>query len=197
MITGVIYCIACKANGCAYIGSTLHEEERISRHLRHLKKNKHFNKLMQEDYNKYGKDQFYVEILHRNVPENLLHDYEKSIINDYKNDGFNLIYNTSSTPRISAESRKKLLEKNNQKKIEKINKYQNKFLTLYAGNPLKQTPLDNWISPSDCGDNSCLCVAPKQRIGMRTNGGCRCDEKSLRTALLSLKQFLMREFNGS
>lgn len=35
--------------------------------------------------------------------------------------------------------------------------------------------------PSDCGDNSCDCAS--QRTGMRTNGGCRCDERALRRAV--------------
>jgi hypothetical protein len=35
-----------------------------------------------------------------------------------------------------------------------------------------------------CGDNSCVIVSPK---GMATNGGCRCDERALRRAVLALK----------
>ena len=43
-------------------------------------------------------------------------------------------------------------------------------------------------SPSDCGDSSCICIAPHERTGMRTNGGCRCDEGALRRAVLYWKQ---------
>jgi hypothetical protein len=31
-----------------------------------------------------------------------------------------------------------------------------------------------------CGDNSCIVAQPK---GMATNGGCRCDERTLRRAV--------------
>lgn len=37
--------------------------------------------------------------------------------------------------------------------------------------------------PVDCGDNSCVCAGPR-RGGMRTNGGCQCDERQLRRAVL-------------
>lgn len=40
--------------------------------------------------------------------------------------------------------------------------------------------------PSDCGDNSCVCAYPK--TGMRTNGGCRCDEGDLRRAVMFWKR---------
>lgn len=29
---------------------------------------------------------------------------------------------------------------------------------------------------TDCGDNSCRYAPPNSRGGMRTNGGCRCDD---------------------
>jgi hypothetical protein len=32
-----------------------------------------------------------------------------------------------------------------------------------------------------CGDSSCIVAHPK---GMRTNGGCRCDERTLRRAVM-------------
>lgn len=35
-----------------------------------------------------------------------------------------------------------------------------------------------------CGDNSCVVQTPK---GMATNGGCRCDERKLRSAVRILK----------
>ena len=37
------------------------------------------------------------------------------------------------------------------------------------------------LCPIDCGDNSCICAEEKK--GMRTNGGCRCEEKELRIAV--------------
>lgn len=57
--TYTIYAIRCKANGRMYIGRTKQlTEERIKAHLTLLRSKKHTNKLMQEDYNKYGEDNF-------------------------------------------------------------------------------------------------------------------------------------------
>lgn len=38
-----------------------------------------------------------------------------------------------------------------------------------------------------CGDHSCVVAPPR---GMGTNGGCRCDERDLRRAVLSLRNQL-------
>lgn len=35
-----------------------------------------------------------------------------------------------------------------------------------------------------CGDSSCVVAPPK---GMHTNGGCRCDERRLRRAVMALR----------
>lgn len=54
-----IYAIRCKTNGRMYIGRTRQLlEERVKAHLTLLRSGKHTNKLMQEDYKKYGEDNF-------------------------------------------------------------------------------------------------------------------------------------------
>ncbi len=54
-----IYAIRCKENKKIYIGRTEQTtRERIIIHLRALRKNKHTNKIMQEDFNKYGENSF-------------------------------------------------------------------------------------------------------------------------------------------
>ena len=54
-----IYAIRCKTNGRMYIGRTRQLlEERVKAHLTLLRAGKHTNKLMQEDYKKYGEDNF-------------------------------------------------------------------------------------------------------------------------------------------
>lgn len=69
---------------------------------------------MQRDFDKYGEAHFTFEILHRNVPEEHLHLYEISEIAAarYNEDP---IYNTSTTPRISAKSRQQLAVRAKQK----------------------------------------------------------------------------------
>ena len=46
-----------------YIGSSNNIQERIKTHFRGLKNNRHPNKHLQSSYNKYGKDNFIVDIL--------------------------------------------------------------------------------------------------------------------------------------
>ena len=49
-----IYIIKCIKNGKVYIGSTNNFKRRLSEHKSCLKLNKHSNKFLQDDYNKYG-----------------------------------------------------------------------------------------------------------------------------------------------
>lgn len=53
-----IYVIKCIANGKIYLGSSVDIARRWSSHLSQLKNDKHPNKQMQEDFNKYGWDRF-------------------------------------------------------------------------------------------------------------------------------------------
>lgn len=59
MSTYTIYAIKCIETKRMYIGRTRQPvEERIKAHLTLLRSKKHTNKLMQEDYNRYGEDTF-------------------------------------------------------------------------------------------------------------------------------------------
>lgn len=60
---GGIYQIVHKVNNRRYIGSTHRFEERWNTHLRELRKNKHYNKFLQNDFNKSGEGLFRFEIL--------------------------------------------------------------------------------------------------------------------------------------
>lgn len=113
MAYGIVYCIFNEYNGYCYIGSTLYEKQRLARHLRHLRKNKHINKLMQEHFNDHGEEYFKIQILHRNVPENELHIYELSEIVAAGYNNGDKVYNVSKVPRISACSRKLLTDRRN------------------------------------------------------------------------------------
>ena len=48
---------------------------------------------------------------------------------------------------------------------------------------------DSAPCPVDCGDQSCLCAFPK--TGVRTNGGCRCNETDLRRAVVFWKRIVL------
>ena len=67
-----VYCIRCKVNNKAYIGSSVDINRRWTEHKSALKAGRHDNKLLQEDYNKYGADSFLYSILINCEPQNLL-----------------------------------------------------------------------------------------------------------------------------
>ena len=58
-----VYCIRCKVNNKAYIGSSTNIKSRWYEHKSDLRRGKHHNKQLQEDYNKYGADNFLYLIL--------------------------------------------------------------------------------------------------------------------------------------
>lgn len=53
-----IYFIRCLSNGKMYVGSCLNYNSRISNHFKDLMKAKHSNKLLQADFNYYGRSNF-------------------------------------------------------------------------------------------------------------------------------------------
>lgn len=62
-----IYAIRCTKNGKLYIGRTTNLEKRITQHFQELKSGRHSNKVMTEDYKRYGRDKFEVYLLETNI----------------------------------------------------------------------------------------------------------------------------------
>lgn len=112
MAQGILYKITNLITGCCYIGSTLHEKPRLARHKRHLRKGKHVNKMMQEDFLLYGEDNFLFEVIQRNIPEEDLPLEESIAILIEQEDKEHLVYNISRASRISPSARQKTLQKN-------------------------------------------------------------------------------------
>lgn len=86
---GYIYCIRNKINNKKYIGQTSEKrgyKHRIHKHKNQLINNKHYNKNLQEDFNKYGMDNFEFFILDeftfsdKELLKNALTDREKYYI---------------------------------------------------------------------------------------------------------------------
>ena len=85
---GWIYCIRNKINNKKYIGQTAWNiNKRLSKHKGQLINNKHYNKNLQEDFNKYGMDNFEFIILdeftfsNKELLKKVLLDMEKFYIN--------------------------------------------------------------------------------------------------------------------
>lgn len=83
-----IYQIVNINTGKSYIGSSSRIHQRFYEHKNALRKNKHFNRYLQNAWNKYGEDNFVFRILEEVSKEdskryNLLHDLENVYINKY------------------------------------------------------------------------------------------------------------------
>lgn len=78
-----------------YVGkdSSIHKNNRLTNHLRDLNNNRHWNKELQEDYNKFGEDNLTYSVLesHENITEDEIYEREKyyiKLLNTY-NEGYN------------------------------------------------------------------------------------------------------------
>src|SRR5437764_1594769 len=69
---GHVYRLKCLVNYRIYIGSTSDIDSRKSNHFNSLKHNRHRNRYLQDDYNKYGPDSFEFTILEEVADDKLL-----------------------------------------------------------------------------------------------------------------------------
>ena len=58
-----IYLLRNNANGKVYVGKTSKFYERKKMHINNLRANRHSNKMLQDDYNKYGEEYFSFEVV--------------------------------------------------------------------------------------------------------------------------------------
>ena len=66
-----VYCIRCNVNNKVYIGSSVDIHKRWREHENDIKRGEHPNTQLQEDYYKYGADNFSYIILTKCSPESL------------------------------------------------------------------------------------------------------------------------------
>ena len=67
-----VYKIVCMATGKVYVGSSIRLRSRGWAHLGNLRKGKHGNPHLQSAWNKYGEEQFEIEILEQCASEDLI-----------------------------------------------------------------------------------------------------------------------------
>lgn len=113
---GFIYGIRSNENGRIYIGQTKDINKRMTRHRSRLRKNKHFNKPLQEDFNKYGYDNFTLENIEK------IEDGNRELLKERET--FWIMQNKDFCYNIRGIDRKisKQEEKNNKGVDEKISK---------------------------------------------------------------------------
>ena len=93
-----VYCIRCKVNNKAYIGSSVDIKSRWSSHKSLLRTGKHTNKQLQEDYNKYGADSFlYLTLI--NCKSQMLLKYENMYILLFNTRDISMGYNIANAAR--------------------------------------------------------------------------------------------------
>src|SRR6186713_2743432 len=113
MRLGVVYKVTC--GRVFIIGSTIDPIGRKSSYFSKLSKNKWTNDLVQNAFNKYGKETFKFEILQDNIPEDILECVEDiwmgtscAMISDNR-DGANM--KSANRPIFTKEIRQKMSEK--------------------------------------------------------------------------------------
>lgn len=86
-----IYEIKNKTTGRVYIGRARTVKERLSSHRYNLRANKHVNKLLQSDWNKYGEDDFVFSIIEK-VGLKYAHEMEMKWIQSYtQEESYNIV----------------------------------------------------------------------------------------------------------
>lgn len=77
-----VYCIINKCTQKRYIGSSLNLKRRLMQHYSYLRLNKHSNKLLQRNFNKYGEENINISFI-KVFPKSVLLFEEQSNIDNY------------------------------------------------------------------------------------------------------------------
>jgi group I intron endonuclease len=107
-----IYKITNLVNNKCDIGQSTNLSKRLNRHKNDLKNNRHFNKHLQNAYNKYGLDKFSFNIIERGLSEDELDDYEIDYIKLYNSTdrkfGYNIRSGGEANHKMADETKQKL-----------------------------------------------------------------------------------------
>lgn len=107
-----IYGILCLVNNKIYIGRTQDLYRRKREHICKLKNNKHGNKNLQQDYNRYGSSQFKWLVIELINDKALLIEKETDYINLYGGIESSNVYNELDKNNLSNTTRLKIKQNN-------------------------------------------------------------------------------------
>lgn len=97
-----IYLIRNKYSGKVYVGSTSCTRQRWSKHRTRLRKDKHTNRRLQKDWNRYGEDAFIFEVVSEANTTEEAYQEEQRFMDQYKSYeegfGYNILPN-AGTPK--------------------------------------------------------------------------------------------------
>lgn len=117
----ILYKIENNVNKNVYIGQTNNFSKRRSHHFKNLNKNNHKNRFLQEDYNKFGKQNFkMVKLLQRNVDN--LDLLEKLFIYHEQNNVYNIQNGGIKDYKHSLLSKQKMSKSHTNKKLSSSHK---------------------------------------------------------------------------
>lgn len=89
-----IYKIENSINGKVYIGQSVDVDKRFKSHIRELRKGKHNNRFLQDDWNTFGEEAFTFELI-KKCRSLYLNRNEKTYINEYDSTNREKGYNIS------------------------------------------------------------------------------------------------------
>lgn len=120
-----IYIIRCLVNEKVYVGGSGSLKNRWRTHISSLNKNKHHSKELQNDFNKFGKENFEFQIIEQDIEsEELRNEKEESLIQKLNSRNEKYGYNSAKKPRKTSfgikRTPKQLEEMRNRNKGKKL-----------------------------------------------------------------------------
>lgn len=111
-----IYAIVCLDNDKMYVGQSVNLRRRLRRHIGALNQGEHHNHHLQNAFNKFGADAFYIDLLVPSCATTDLDELEAFYIAHLGKDGFNLVLEQFEGPRQHSEETLRKIGKGNRGK---------------------------------------------------------------------------------